>query len=258
MTEKSLQIFSNESHFELAARQAKALSQSTLIPDCFQGKPSNCLIALEISNRLNISPFIVFQNLNVIYGKPGFSASFVIAQINSSGRFSQPLQFKVEGKGDSMQCIAWTSDHNGVVQEGPPVSISMAKAEGWFERKGSKWKTMADVMIRYRAATFFGRLYTPELLLGMQTTEELRDAGVIDVTPEPVAAPVAEDAHKEFDQAMNGQDLGKQMADEINKDFEEKRAPTKKRGRKPKQETKEATQEEIDEFKKDMKDPDPF
>jgi hypothetical protein len=56
----------------------------------------------------------------------------------------------------------------------------MAKAEGWFGKNGSKWKTMPDLMLRYRAATFFGRLYCPELLMGMKVQEE-----VIDVLGEP-------------------------------------------------------------------------
>jgi hypothetical protein len=54
----------------------------------------------------------------------------------------------------------------------------MAKAEGWLDKAGSKWKTMPELMLKYRAAAFFGRLYAPEVLMGMQTSEE-----VIDITP---------------------------------------------------------------------------
>ena len=34
---------------------------------------------------------------------------------------------------------------------------------------------MPDLMLRYRAATFFGRLYAPDLLMGMQTADESMD-----------------------------------------------------------------------------------
>jgi len=37
---------------------------------------------------------------------------------------------------------------------------------------------MPELMLKYRAAAFFGRLYAPEVLMGMQTSEE-----VIDITP---------------------------------------------------------------------------
>ena len=40
---------------------------------------------------------------------------------------------------------------------------------------------MPDLMLRYRAATFFSRLYCPELTMGMRTTDELED--MVDVTP---------------------------------------------------------------------------
>jgi len=64
----------------------------------------------------------------------------------------------------------------------------MAVDEGWYNRKGSKWKTMPDLMLRYRSASFLGKLYAPECLMGMQTVEELHDISprqVKDVTPKP-------------------------------------------------------------------------
>jgi len=53
--------------------------------------------------------------------------------------------------------------------------MDMAVAEGWFGKAGSKWQTMPEVMLRYRAASFFGKLYAPELLMGIQTAEEIHD-----------------------------------------------------------------------------------
>jgi hypothetical protein len=63
----------------------------------------------------------------------------------------------------------------------------MAKAEGWLTRAGSKWQSMPELMIRYRAASFFGRLYCPDILNGMYTADEVADFA----PPEP-RAPVAE------------------------------------------------------------------
>jgi hypothetical protein len=34
---------------------------------------------------------------------------------------------------------------------------------------------MPELMMRYRAAAFFGRLYAPEITMGMHTTEEVID-----------------------------------------------------------------------------------
>jgi len=40
-------------------------------------------------------------------------------------------------------------------------------------------------MLRYRAATFFGRLYAPELLMGMETTDEIEDAVYTEIPEKP-------------------------------------------------------------------------
>ena len=171
--------FANVDGFELALRMAKMLSESQLVPAAFQQNIPNCVIALEMASRLGASPLSVAQNLYVVHGNPSWSAQYVIAAVNSSGKF-QPLRFKMTGDGDEKSCVAWTTDKSGEVLEGPAVSIAMAKAEGWYGRKGSKWQTMPELMLRYRAATFFGRLYAPELMMGMKTVEEMHDLNTVD------------------------------------------------------------------------------
>ena len=51
----------------------------------------------------------------------------------------------------------------------------MAEAEGWTSKKGSKWLTMGDQMLQYRAAAFFARVHCPHALMGLQTVEEVKD-----------------------------------------------------------------------------------
>ena len=169
--------FASESGFESAQRMARALVSSKLVPTTFQGDDNigSALIALEIAQRLGASPLMVMQNLNVIHGRPAWSSQFIIAALNSCGRFS-PIRFDVNGDGDAQSCIAWAYDKStGDRLEGPPCSITTAKKEGWFSKTGSKWQTMPELMLRYRAAAFFGRLYAPDLLMGMQSVEEVAD-----------------------------------------------------------------------------------
>ena len=47
---------------------------------------------------------------------------------------------------------------------------------------------MPELMLRYRAATFFGRLYAPDILMGMRTAEELGDIDVGQDTPDAATA----------------------------------------------------------------------
>jgi hypothetical protein len=215
-------VFSTAQAFEAAQRMATALSKSDLIPKEYKGNMPNALIALEVAQRIGASPLMIMQNLAVIHGRPSWSSQFIIAAINSCGRF-QPLRFKIVSEGQARDfdyevfesewneverrkitktvkkkakilnrtCVAWTEDKMGTVLEGPEVSIEMACLEGWYDKSGSKWKTMPELMLRYRAAAFFGRLYAPDVLMGMQTAEELidtYDGKTIDVTPAPEAA----------------------------------------------------------------------
>jgi len=178
--------------FEHIQRVAKMFASSDLIPDAFKGKIPNCVIALEMAHRMGANPMAVMQNLYIVHGRPGWSAQFIIACLNQCGKFS-PLRFEMTGEGAERQCIAKAKElETGDILEGPAVSIAMAKAEGWMGKNGSKWQTMPELMLRYRAATFFGRLYAPDMLMGMQTAEE-----IIDVDP-PAKLRVVETKPKLF------------------------------------------------------------
>lgn len=188
-TQPAGSVFSGIQAFEDAQRIAKALASSTLIPPQFQGQQgfANCLVALEIANRMRMSPFQVMQNLHIIHGRPSWSSQFIIGLINGCGRFS-PLRYEMSGTGESLACYCVATElSNGKDLKGPTVSMAMAKKEGWSTKGGSKWQSMPELMIRYRAAAFWGRLYIPELLVGIQTQEE-----VVDIEPVTVSDPVAD------------------------------------------------------------------
>lgn len=176
--------------FELVQRQAKMLSSSTLVPKEFQGNMANCAIGLSIAKRLGADPFMVLQNVDIIHGRPSFRASFLIAMVNASGRFT-PIQFRMTGEGDNRACVAYAKDkETGETVEGPEVSMAMAKAEGWSTKSGSKWKTMPELMLRYRSGAFFARLYAPDITLGMLTAEEAMEVEPMrDANPDPDSNP---------------------------------------------------------------------
>ena len=247
--------FLNPESFEFSQRVANMLSNSTMVPEQYRavtkvkaGKDSygnmmyrdepnpnglpNCIIALNMSNRLGADVMMIMQNLHVIEGRPSWSSQFILGSINSSGRFS-PLRFEVENLGEveveyqetvwnngrksqvtkslkveNQTCVAWAleagtrmpeftleelKEHGGVYRcckaygiplvESSKISMEMAVKEGWYTKNGSKWKTMPEQMLRYRAASFFGRVYAPELLMGLRSVEEEQDR-IIDVTPD--------------------------------------------------------------------------
>jgi hypothetical protein len=161
--------FDSLENFELAQRTAKLLTKSSLVPKQYQDNIPNCVIALNMANRMNADPLMVMQNLYIVHGKPGWSAQFLISTFNTSGKFSAIRYNWVgeEGTG-SWGCQAWAVEkETGEKLEGSTVTIGLAKKEGWYDRKGSKWKTMPEQMLMYRAAAWFIRAYAPEIAMGM-------------------------------------------------------------------------------------------
>ncbi len=172
--QNTLTVFSGEENFQKAMIMATELSKSDLIPASYKNKPSNCLIAIELSNRLNQSPYLIMQNMHVINGRPSWASTFIISCINASGKFEGCLKFQMNE--EMTQCRAYAVEKiTGKKLTSPLVSMEMAQAEGWLTKNGSKWKTMPELMLRYRAAAFFGRLYCPEIMNGMLTMEEAKD-----------------------------------------------------------------------------------
>lgn len=190
--------FSSLQGFELAQRAAKLLAQSSLVPKEYQGNLPNCVVALNMAARMNADPLMVMQNLYIVHGRPGWSSQFLISTFNTSGKFSA-LRYEwvgEEGK-DSWGCRAWAIEK--ATEEklvGSTVTIGLAKKEGWYQKNGSKWQTMPQQMLMYRAAAWFIRAYAPELAMGMHTEEE-----IIDITPDEYR--VVRDIEREVQENAN-------------------------------------------------------
>ena len=183
-------------------------NQGNVIGENNPNATANCLIALNMANRMGYDPLMIMQNLYIIEGRPAWSSQFIIAAINACGKFS-PLRFEIvkhgmtdveytvtQGYGknktseniktqiENVSCVAWATEKaTGERIESAKIDMVMAVKEGWYQKNGSKWQTMPDQMLRYRAAAFFGRIYAPEILMGIYSADEVRD--FVDATPGP-------------------------------------------------------------------------
>ena len=180
--------FQSAEGFALLQRMANMFVGSTLVPEQFRGQNNygNCVIALNMAQRLGADPLMVMQNLYVVYGTPSWSSKFMIAMFNQCGRY-ESIHYEETGKKgtDTQGVIAWAKEKStGEILKGPEVTIKTAKDEGWYGKNGSKWKTMPEQMLRYRAAAWFIRTTAPELSMGLQTVDEVNDT--INVTPQTI------------------------------------------------------------------------
>lgn len=172
-----LTMWNDDATLKRAYKAAGYLASTDLVPDTYRNKPANCLIALDAANRTGMSPLTVMQSLYIVKGRPVWSGQFCAAAINGCGKFT-PLEYVWSGEPNTMTwgCTAQAVRRaNNSMCRGETITMQMAKNEGWLDKSGSKWKTMPRQMMMYRAAAFFARTYCPEVLLGIQTAEEVQD-----------------------------------------------------------------------------------
>ena len=193
VVEEVIPGYSSASGFALLQRGAQALAASSMVPKAYSGNIPNCIVALEMSLRMNVSPLMVMQNLYVIQGRPSWSSAFLIGSLNGSPHYTK-MRFVMSGeKGkDSRGCVATTVDKSsGEIVEGPEVTIAMAKADGWFGRKDSKWPRMPELMLRYRAGAWLVRTVAPEMCMGFPGDDEVLDSGHTPMPADVVVEPGA-------------------------------------------------------------------
>lgn len=202
--------------FETYQRIAIPLSESDFVPAAYKGKVGNCVIAVEMAARLGVLALTVMQNLCIVNGTPTWKAKFLIGCVNACGRYTT-LDYRITLDGrvgdvkyktweksekdkknhevlkpfdrpnlDNLVCVAFATEKaTGKVLTSAPVSIRMAIEEGWYTKSGSKWPTMPEQMLRYRAASFWVSAFAPEMAMGLRTEEEQRD--IVDVEYEDLS-----------------------------------------------------------------------
>lgn len=165
--------------FEKLMEMSAMLSKSTIVPIMYQNRPENCFIALDMSSRMGISPMLLMQNLHIIQGKPSLSGQFISALVRSTPMFRDvTLTYVGNPKTDDWGAyVTARRTSNGDMIKGAMVTIKVAKSEGWFQKAGSKWQTMPELMLGYRAYAWFARQHSPELLNGLQSSDEIEDIG---------------------------------------------------------------------------------
>lgn len=220
----NLTIYGDVGIYNQYFKIAECLARSEMIPQNYRNKPESVLVAIDVARQVQMSPLMVMQNLYVIQGKPSWSSNYCASVIKTNF-----LNVKVElsGEGDERGCRITATDKNNNFCEGTRVTINMAKQEGWFNKAGSKWKTMPDQMLIYRSYSFFARAYCPDKLLGIHDEFENLDISKIESQPavnpfeEVVDAEVVKEPEQTETQKTEGilvcEKCGKEITDKIYK-----------------------------------------
>lgn len=158
-----------------AYKLAQTMCQADIIPLAYKNKPADCMIAIDMASRMGVSPLMVMQSLYVVKGKPSWSGQACMSFIQANPNFKNVAPVYVgEPNTDSRGCyISAERTSDGAEVKGVCVTIAMAKAEGWMANR--KWINMPDLMLAYRASSFFARVYCPSVLMGVSVEGEIED-----------------------------------------------------------------------------------
>lgn len=166
--------------FETTQRMAKLLAVSSIAPQAYRGNVADCVVAIDMANRMGISPLTVMQNSQIVYGNFSWKGTACKAMIDGCGKYKKTRYVEVGERGkDSWGYYLEATDKDGEIIKGIPVTMAMAKSEGWYDKNGSKWKTMPELMMKYRASAFFMRTECANLAMGFLTAEENEDIACI-------------------------------------------------------------------------------
>ncbi len=177
--------------FEHMWRVAKVFSASGMVPKHFQNKPEACFVAVQMAVRLEVDPFMFMQNTYLSPdGKPAMEGKLAIALINARGPFIAGINFEFSGEGDDYGCTAFGIHKGDGKRRELRVDIALAKSEGWWSRN-KKWQSITDQMLRYRSGAWLGKAICPEVLMGMQTADEVEDTGTLRAGVDGVYQPSA-------------------------------------------------------------------
>lgn len=213
-------IFSAPMLSQLTAFANLMADSRVSVPDHLAGKPADCMAIVMQAMQWGMNPYAVAQKTHLVSGKLGYEAQLVNAVISSStaisGRFhykyggdwsrcttSREVSVKKRGnKGEyttTERIRAWTdADELGLfVQVG--AVIRGEKEITWGEplylssvviRNSPLWVSNPKQQIAYLALKYWARLYTPDVILGVYTKEELEGHLEKEINPMPAAGHV--------------------------------------------------------------------
>lgn len=172
-----LSPFADSQSFQKIFDIGKMFATSQLVPQNYQGKPMDCTIAVDMANRMGVSPMMVMQNLYVVKGKPTWSGQACMSMIRANAEFKNVrLVYSGEPNTDGRGCrVEAEYKSDGTKAIGTTVTIGMVKEMKLYDKPGSLWKTMPEQMLSYRAAAYFARSYIPNALMGMYVEGEPED-----------------------------------------------------------------------------------
>lgn len=188
---------------DIAALQkvAKVYAASSFLPAAWRKLPeqerlANLIIMVNRASALKCDPLLLLQNLDIIAGRMCWKSTFLLQLLLAHGWTAA----RYELTGDPTAADFWDNPAHGCAfsavnpatgerEAGTKITVAMVKGEGWITREGSKWRTMPEQMLKYRAVAFFARSNAPSVMGGFYSSDEVEDIVAQERRPAPAQLP---------------------------------------------------------------------
>ncbi|KXU94192.1 hypothetical protein CR51_27360 [Caballeronia megalochromosomata] len=190
--------------FSMLERMAGMMASATVtVPEHCRGKPGNCFAIAARAHGWGMDPFALAGKTHLVGATLGYEAQVIGAAINNSGLLRDRLNFEwfgewskilgrfetktsrtrknEHGEAQTYQVPAWTPDDE--VDLGVRVWATMKGEDKPRElevlltqarvRNSTLWADDPRQQLAYLAEKRWGRLYTPEVIMGVYTRDEL-------------------------------------------------------------------------------------
>lgn len=174
--------------FNQVNRVAVMMSKAGLAPKHLQGddKIADCILVVAQALRWRSDPFAVAQHTFVTQGKLGYEGKLIAAMVNASGKLAENLNYTYSGAGDDRKVVVSGS------LKGSTVVREIDGTVGKWKTNNEFWKKNPDQMLAYRGAREWARRHMPEVLLGVNSDDEIAPRTMVDVSPATGAAALNE------------------------------------------------------------------
>jgi hypothetical protein len=179
-----------------ALRLAEFMSRARTVPKHLQDSPGDCLMVVELAMRWGMSPFAVAQGTSVISGKLMIEGKLVAAAVEASGAITGHIDYTFTGEGDA-RAITVSATRRG---ETNPREVIVALKEA--RTNNEMWKRQPDQQLVYHGVRVWARRWTPAVILGVYSREEM--GPIIDGTAEtlPEAPQTTTDARRALNDSI--------------------------------------------------------
>jgi len=168
-----------------ALRLAEFMARARTVPKHLQDSPGDCLMVVELAMRWGMSPFAVAQGTSVISGKLMLEGKLVAAAVETSGAITGLFDYQWSGEGET-RAIEVIATRRG---ETNPRSVTVKLKDA--RTNNELWRRQPDQQLAYHGVRVWARRWTPAVILGVYSREEM--GPIID--GESVEVPDASDAH---------------------------------------------------------------